>query len=154
MISSVDFAARVERARGYFERLRAALDGTWDEAHARALDSDDPVLDSLVLIHPAWLDGLHQGLPDVRGRRDFTFSAEGEVCQAPLIWGYSCDGTVMEIDHMFPYGLGGPNRPDNGLILCREHNRVKGHDVHLLPWDSYGFLWLEEQVTKVRQRLE
>lgn len=54
---------------------------------------------------------------------------------------------------MFPFALGGPTRPDNALILCRVHNRLKGHDVHLLPWESHEFRWLGEQVSKVAARL-
>ena len=154
MSTDIDYAARVERGRMYFERLRAAMAGTWHEALARYSDSDDRVLDGLVLIHPSWLDGMGDGLPDTRGVRAFGYQAEAGACRAMLVWGYPCDGTALEIDHMFPYGLGGPTRPDNGLVLCREHNRLKGHDVHLLPWESYQFPWLQEQVAKTQVRLE
>lgn len=150
----IDYAARVGRGRLYFERLRAAMTGTWHEALASYVESDDRVLDGLVLIHPVWLEDAGDGLPDIRGPRAFAHKAHGEICRAPLVWGYSCPGTAMEIDHMFPYGLGGPTRADNGLVLCREHNRLKGHDVHLLPWQSYDFPWLDEQIAKMRARFE
>lgn len=150
---SVNYAARVERGRLYFERLRSAMSGTWHEAFARYSNSDD-VLDALVLVHPTWLDGTDEGLLDVRGPRTFGYKADGEACRAIIIWGYGCLGTGIEIDHMFPYGLGGPTKPENGLVLCREHNRLKGHDVHLLPWESYTFPWLDEQIAIVRARLE
>ncbi|WP_084125166.1 HNH endonuclease [Demequina sp. NBRC 110054] len=152
MTGPIDFASRIARAETYFQVLQAALTGTWIDAYERYQTSTDRIVSGLVLVHPGWLEDASDGLPDLRGPRLFR-SGPGHACQSQLVWGYSCSGSPLEVDHMFPFALGGPTRPDNGLTLCREHNRAKGHDVHLIPWETYDFPWLADQVEQVRRRL-
>lgn len=151
-MAPIDFASRVNETRSYFETLSSALAGSWGEAFEEYLGSQRNVIRGLILIHPSWLEDRQEGLPDVRGPRRFS-SGPGPQCQSLVLWGYPCTGSPMEIDHMFPYGLGGPTRADNGLTLCREHNRLKGHDIHLLPWESFNFPWLDDSIDKVHARL-
>ncbi len=151
-MTDVDLAARVEVGRQYFALLGASLQGNWQDLYANYLADGRLVLLGLVLIHPVWLEGLAEGQEDIRGPRGFGPASIWLGCQARLIWGYDCNGGPLETDHMFPYGLGGPTRADNGLVLCQEHNRLKGHDVHLIPWEAYGFPWLDDQVARMRAR--
>lgn len=37
--------------------------------------------------------------------------------------------TVMEIDHIVPFSLGGRNHVDNYQLTCKECNRAKGTNV-------------------------
>lgn len=55
----------------------------------------------------------------------------------------------MHVDHRFPFALGGPTIPENALFLCREHNMLKGHDVHLNAWNESEFTWLDFVVSAV-----
>ena len=43
---------------------------------------------------------------------------------------------AMEYDYLFPFALGGPTIARNRVPLCREHNAIKGSDVHLFPWEQ------------------
>ena len=56
----------------------------------------------------------------------------------------------MHVDHRFPYALGGPSDPSNAIFLCREHNLLKGHDVHLNKWVPEEFLWLDSLIDEVK----
>jgi hypothetical protein len=62
----------------------------------------------------------------------------------------------MEIDHLFPYSLGGPTIAVNAIYLCRRHNLGKSVDIHLIPWEE-GFPWvdgiLNNLATKLHNRL-
>lgn len=137
-------AARIDTGRRYFETLRKVLPLSWEDCHRDFLRSRDTLL-GLALIHPWWFEEAGH---DPRGPRSF-FTHRHGTCQSQLLWGYGCDGSPIEVDHLFPYGLGGPTRPDNGIELCREHNRLKGHDVHLIPWETYKFGWLSQQAEAV-----
>lgn len=148
----IDFSARIEQGRLYFETLGLMFrQASWDDAHDLHVAGGSQRASALALIHPAWLET--EDFSEIRGSRSFGFEAMGESCQAPLIWGYSCPNSAIEVDHMFPYSLGGPTRADNGLLLCRDHNRLKGHDVHLIPWERYSFPWLADQLAAIGARV-
>lgn len=83
-----------------------------------------------------------------RAKRTFSFvAAKQDLCASEELWGYACpfDGP-MHVDHLFPYGLGGPTHPANAVYLCRDHNLAKGHDVHLHPWTVNWFTWLAAEI--------
>lgn len=75
----------------------------------------------------------------IRGSRAFPYAPYpvGDHCWSHLVWGYSCprkDG--LQLDHQWPYSLGGPSSVENGIWLCRMHNRAKSDDVHLYVWPT------------------
>ena len=77
------------------------------------------------------------------------------ACQSRVLWGYACpfEG-ALEIDHLFPYGLGGPTRRENAMVLCAQHNRMKAHDIHVLPWEAIGlWQWIDGQVERMAHQL-
>lgn len=150
----IDFEERIQAGRQYFIALARVFETTWTKAYDTYAAEGRPVTLALALLHPAWLEGESMGHRDLRGPRAFASSASTGGCQADLLWGYECAGRVLETDHMFPYALGGPTRADNALILCRDHNRLKGHDVHLIPWNSYQFPWVGEQLNAMKSRQE
>ena len=151
----VDFVRRIEAGREYFEALDLAFTVGWREAFSAYSGSGQPVTLGLALVHPEWFEdqAVRPG-GDIRGPRGFPLRAQKSgSCQAEVLWGYQCARVPLEVDHLFPYSLGGPTRPENGVLLCVSHNRLKGHDVHLLPWETYRFPWLAEQVEAAASRL-
>lgn len=149
----VDFKARVDGGRSYFVELSKSFETSWDAGYERWRKSQDLAL-GLALIHPEWWLDVLNGRPDIRGPRKFAHSIRDGDCQSGFIWDYACDNSKIELDHAFPYSLGGPTIANNALSLCYRHNRIKGHDVHLLPWDQPStpcFSWVADQVAKVKQ---
>jgi hypothetical protein len=74
------------------------------------------------LVHPDWYEDLEaEGSPNsVRGKRTFGDVTRDADCEAKFVWGYPCPfgDTRVQIDHLFPYSLGGPTVPGNGVWLC------------------------------------
>lgn len=145
--------ARLNSAHRYFVRLNQATRRGWEQLLAEH-DAGTLALDeSLALIHPMWVEDV--GTPPTgRRSRSFTHSIPSyEVCGSELLWGYECPfGPQLEVDHLFPWSLGGPTLPGNALYLCRNHNRAKGHDVHLVPWeDESRFAWLPDRIEDIRR---
>ena len=150
--------SRVSMTREYFEALPRLRSLNWDEAAESWEEMSLP--QRLVLIHPDWLAdaGLSRQIESVQGERAFAADALGRVaCDSCLIWGYDCTtGDRLQRDHLWPYALGGPTKPGNFIFLCRQHNSLKGVDVHCYPWEQAEnrlLLWLEEQVALVRKLL-
>jgi 5-methylcytosine-specific restriction endonuclease McrA len=52
------------------------------------------------------------------------------------------DSSEVEFDHWMPLGLGGPDKPENIVISCRDCNRQKGnlhpHEYRLNTMAGYG----------------
>jgi hypothetical protein len=48
----------------------------------------------------------------------------------------------LEIDHIDPFGQGGPTRLDNLARLCRWHHYLKTHQRHRLERDPSGWRWV------------
>ena len=153
-ISERFLAARVACGRQYFEDLNSALSGPWIIASERLaeLAESGSANRLLPLLHPEWLPSVEsqrraqgpRGVPLLPGLHS--------RCQSDLLWGYSCpfdDG--LELDHLFPYALGGPSSTDgNAIVLCCQHNRMKAHDIHLLPWeDESRWNWVSAQVERM-----
>lgn len=132
----------------YLKRLQECLHLTWREAAV----GSRTLVDSLVLINPNWLPDdydreLALNLVPFRGARS------PYPCQSRLIWGYECPLTdeAVEADHLFPRSLGGPTVAANQLPLCRIHNAWKCADLLAFPWENGEPLWLDDQLTTVRQ---
>jgi hypothetical protein len=95
-----------------------------------------------------------------RGPRVFPASRRpsGLKCQSILVWGYHCplavSGRELELDHSWPYSLGGRSEPSNGVWLCMLHNRAKSFDVHNFEWPDDWPSWLLQMLALVRRDCE
>lgn len=77
-------------------------------------------------------------------------------CASRLIWGYDCPRlhATHQIDHFWPYSLGGRSAVENGLWLCEVHNRAKSDDVHFYAWEEEGFpSWLSITLSRIESHL-
>ena len=142
---------RLDSSERYFKLLGEAFQFGWnrlfDRYSAGALD----LCESLVLVHPVWLEESGAVTPG-RTLRGFPHRVPAyERCASEVLWGYACPfESPLESDHLFPWALGGPTTPANVLYLCRDHNRAKGHDIHLVPWeDPARFSWIGDEVASV-----
>jgi hypothetical protein len=144
----VNFERRINTARQYFDFLYATINMSWLELQERHPSSSLTLPQRVTLIHPARHDEL---VTRSRFTRRFSQGIPNyETCASKVLWGYECLGpNQLEIDHLFPYALGGPTLPQNALYLCKEHNRAKGHDVHLVPWSVKQFAWLDGEISEL-----
>jgi hypothetical protein len=144
--------------RSYFEALTRLRTMTWESVAERWDELALP--ERLVLVHPDWIGdaGLSEEIEAIQGERAFIADVPGRLaCESRLIWGYDCTTRDrLQRDHLWPYALGGPTKPGNFIFLCRQHNSLKGVDVHCYPWDhaeSKLLLWLDEQIALMRKLL-
>ena len=92
---------------------------------------------ALALIHHRVVPITEQRWRTLRGPRfDFVYRASYQRCMADQVWGYNCPLTdeTLELDHAWPYSLGGRSVSDNAVWLCSYHNRAKSFDVHCYHW--------------------
>lgn len=144
---------RIAAAHDYFVFLLRTMSEPWDALFARYRSGALSLVEAVTLVHP-------NRIPEDRvtpGRCTRTFTAaipNYEWCHSEELWGYECPfAPVLEIDHLFPWALGGPTYPENAVYLCRDHNRAKGHDLHLIPWDEQSFSWLPRAINEVARLL-
>ena len=57
--------------------------------------------------------------------------------------------TTIELDHKWPYSLGGPSTLDNRLELCRECNKNKSSSFNLYPTNGRIPRWLSDRVQQL-----
>jgi len=150
----MELSTRASLGRKYLESLDQCRSQDW--FGIRSQWESLQIWERLVLIHPDWLRdaGLTPiEIEEVLGPRAFTVGRPGGPCASLRIWGYECAGrSKIEADHLWPYALGGPTAPGNAIALCRDHNYLKGVDIHAYPWEedpAACSLWLENQVAKV-----
>ena len=110
---------------------------------------------ALALIHPRSAPLTEQRWKGLRGARfGFLYRSPYEHCMATQVWGYSCPLTeeALELDHAWPYALGGRSTSDNAVWLCKCHNRAKSSDVHCYHW-SAGALpeWLGDLLRRMER---
>jgi len=70
----------------------------------------------------------------------------GRTCWSIQVWGYECPckSSELELDHAWPFALGGRSVPENAIWLCSIHNRAKSSDVHCYHWkDGAVPSWVE-----------
>ena len=118
----------------------------------------------MALLHPQAYDAspTYRALAKVdncyvRARRGFFRSKHmqmGARCEAHQYWGYSCaggwrnaadfvenlsdtDANTLQLDHSFPYSLGGVTNIENRAVLCGLHNGIKAHDIHVWQWERW-----------------
>lgn len=149
----VDFSIRVEHARAYLEFLQRSTSHSWLDLYNRHQAGLLSLPQSVVLVHPSWLDA--QKTPS-REKRSFNLTFTSlQRCEAEKIWGYECTfESPIHQDHYFPYSLGGPTLPANALFLCKLHNDSKAGDIHLLNWTPETFTWLSPMIQEVRVALQ
>jgi len=149
----IDFSVRIQHARTYLEFLRRTNNQTWPALYDQYCSDLLSLPESVVLVHPSWLND--RPTPS-RVERSFRLAYTSlQRCEAHEIWGYECtlDGPINQ-DHYFPYRLGGPTLPANALFLCKEHNESKAGDIHLHNWTPEAFTWLSPMIEEVRVALQ
>ena len=146
----------VERILSAAEYL-GAVDATWREgwnwlqSFERYQSGEANWINAMALVDPKFYVGQRDNVQGARAfQREILNSGIG--CGAERIWGYPCDldfDNELAGDHIWPWSLGGPNVASNKLHLCKTHNRLKGMDVHLFPWEKGRPAWLDTQLAKV-----
>lgn len=142
MEDSALVTARFERGHAYLRHLRAPNQPPWLESYGAYLRGELELVEAMTLIHPDWLRRtVDRGL--IFGDRTFGPTTAGH-CESARLWRYACDlrHTSLHADHLFPHSHGGPTWAANRLTLCDVHNRIKGADVHLYPWEAGEPSWL------------
>lgn len=147
----MDLRLRLESAETYFRYLSTVRLGDWESSYEQYVQGTLSIPQAAVLVHPMWREGFGRDTPR-HSPRSFTSPPPSyEVCASETVWGYSCPlETQLQTDHRFPWGLGGPTTPSNAVYLCKDHNLMKGHDVHLLSWTDENFAWLHDEIEEVR----
>lgn len=146
---------RIKSAEIYLEHLEYSLKTDWISQYKAYLKGELSNEESLSLVHPLhYKDTAEEG--DIRGPRSFTKEpSSGTIrCQCNKIWGYKCPVSlreldVIEADHLFPYSLGGATVSSNKIHLCKVHNRSKGSDFHLLPWENLNLSWVDQTIRRI-----
>ena len=57
--------------------------------------------------------------------------------------------TTIELDHKWPYSLGGPSTLDNRLELCKDCNKNKSSSFNLYPTNRGIPRWLSDRVQQL-----
>lgn len=159
MITGEVLFGRVLEAEKYFAALRAFDNVEWSELYSLYLDQKLTVAESVALCHPRlYNESLDPAVSKIRGPRSFPSEPKSQTtqCGSSVFWGYRCVMTgdsAPAADHIFPFAYGGPTEPSNKLYLCAEHNRLKGCDVHLFPWNEGEPAWLSLVLYRVNYRL-
>lgn len=152
-----------QRFSGAFSYLQLVneLEGisvdTWKIRHmdARALRS---LPEALALINPIVAPISRDDWTRCVGPRSFNIVRPRSThCASRVVWGYECPQVRVghQIDHFWPYSLGGRSVVENGLWLCEIHNRAKSDDVHFYAWEEGRFpSWLSITLAHVESRLQ
>ncbi len=103
-----------------------------------------------------WLADLGCSMEQILDGRSFETAPPEARCEADVLLGYSCPlfDQGIQADHFFPYSLGGKTDPGNRLYLCRFHNRGKGCDINLYPWEEPPQEWACSLLDEVGGRLD
>jgi hypothetical protein len=156
VVAAETLVSRIEAGSAYLSSLTHPRWKGWESAYAEFQQGGLSQTEALTLAHPHWRSP--EITEAVQGPRAFepTEMVQGWPCQAERIWGYRCevstDGRPC-LDHVFPYGLGGPTVSENRLTLCEAHNRAKAGDIHLFPWEEGEPPWLApllERIVRLR----
>ena len=84
-------------------------------------------------------------LPD--DSRNFICQLNVLLPEAVCPWRYV--GPTIELDHKWPYSLGGTSTLDNRLELCRNCNSHKSSSFHLYPTNRGIPTWLSDRVQQL-----
>lgn len=138
----------------------AGLDArTWLERSSAATAGHDTST-AYALIHRDVAPVTPERLRELQGQRAFASVRRlvGARCEANLVWGYDCPmhtpSHELELDHSWPFALGGQSVPSNGIWLCKLHNRAKSHDIHNYDWPELWPSWLLVMMSLIRADCE
>ena len=68
----------------------------------------------------------HSRYVSARDKSEVWKTHEGRCAFKDPLTGKRCEGTrYLEIDHIFPFALGGPTTKDNLRLLCSNHNQLE-----------------------------
>jgi len=94
-----------------------------------------------VLLYPIFYEDINNSKDtccEIRGKRTFQH-IEATCCEAERFFGVKCnldlDNWRLELDHYFPWSLGGVTSPDNLIKLCNFHHKLKGISIMLYCWE-------------------
>ena len=146
---------RIQTTQLYFDSLEQTLVEDWFLLYNQYFQGHLEFVKALSLIHPLHYEEL-SGSNYIRGPRSFSKEPALSTirCRASLIWGYEChfhsqiSGGVVA-DHLFPYSFGGPTISLNKVYLCKLHNELKGHDLHLYCWENGEPEWLKDLLRRI-----
>ena len=137
----------------YLESTKSFSAEMWFEEFLTFQKSLSPLWLGMALIHPRWYN-QRISQSSICGPRRFSIGVSvSTACDSRALWGYQCQSAVSaEIDHVFPYSLGGPTDIDNAKYLCSLHNQMKGQDIHVYPWELEP-VWLGRHLAKIKDHL-
>lgn len=120
--------------------MPSLLSADWRRLYGELRSREDVDLPmSLALIAPSVAPLTERRWQERRGGR-FGNVARGAAdrCGAQRVWGYECPGSEdrLQLDHAWPYALGGRSVSENGVWLCAPHNHAKSWDVHCYNWEQ------------------
>jgi hypothetical protein len=158
VVAAETLADRVSFGRRYVELLAQPGWSNWLKGYERFCAGHLDTVEVFSLLHPDWRASWP--LESLQGPRRFALADAGigglKPCQANVIWGYDCtrqSDDPTQVDHMFPYAFGGATVAGNRLELCRVHNSVKAHDIHLYPWEKGVPSWVTPLLKRIHTRL-
>lgn len=136
--------------------LRGIEARKWLDQYQTALALND-LAAAFSLIHPEVAPLTDARWRHHRGPRSFPAlrRPSGIKCESMLVWGYTCpvgaSAAELELDHGWPFALGGRSEPSNGVWLCMLHNRAKSHDVHNYQWPDEWPSWLLQMLALIQR---
>jgi hypothetical protein len=150
---------RLQEARDFLRILHQTFEMEWRELFPLA-SSHENWFFRMAAIHPKhyqdYIQITGENCP-IRGQRRMTVDGGviGEGCRCDVLWGYCCDfgRSALHADHLFPYSFGGPSNGQNKVFLCEFHNRAKGSDIHLFPWENGEPGWLLPLLKRIDSNL-
>ncbi|MDH5401957.1 MAG: HNH endonuclease [Candidatus Heimdallarchaeota archaeon] len=147
----------------YIKQLNNLPVENWENLYNKFNKNKNDLVSLMILIHPENYNHLIKipGISDPRGNRYFdntVFSIDRNQnkCDSIKIFGYICplknsDENKINIDHLWPFSLGGPTEVSNGIFLCKIHNNFKHNDIHNIDENLLlNFTWLEELLSKIK----
>lgn len=116
----------------------------------------------LALCHPDFrVVGGSSFDQEIHGRASRSFSnrvGRHERCQMEALSKVRCKFNEFpdirgrcEIDHMWPWALGGPTVLSNSIRLCRFHNATKSSGIEHFPWNG-SLEWIPLTLQQVATR--
>ena len=145
---------RIFAGEAYLQALECVLDGGWQRTYEEHKAGRTTIAESLALVHPLNIQGDQTGSCGPRQFREDP-AHQFQICQCEIYWQVVCERREVQqlfADHVFPYSLGGPTVPENRMMLCGAHNRMKSNDIHLFPWERGLPVWFPSLLSRIESR--
>lgn len=145
---------RISEARTYLLTLEeVSTTRAWFQHYERFQKAMLSVGEAFALIHPRHFEDAEHSQKELQGPRAFSrpVSTCAHTCSSKLLWGYLCpiSSEASDVDHLWPYSLGGPTQPGNAVYLCKHHNQLKGADIHFYPFEEGLPNWFKKHVNRI-----